>query len=412
MIGEGDLGAAQPERGKEDRMRTPLPTRAQTVLRGATTTTRKTGRLQFIDFTRGVVMAIMAWDHASGFWNSSHHGGEGVMGAMPPFVNLTWFLLRFVSHYCAPTFIFLAGTVLALSAAKRLDNGESQWSVSSHMMKRGIALLILEALVVAPAFGASRFYFGVIACIGVCLIILSVARRLPPIVILTLSLIIVLNHPYLDLGFIPNDTWWGWYLRVIIHEPNSQWPPFTGLYPVIPWIGVMGLGWSLGTHLTGLNGDETKQLKRPLIMAGVSCLVAWFVVRALNGYGNLLPRLGNTAIDWLYVSKYPPSLAFLLWTLGGMCLIMALGLELQDRPNFNGGLTGMIQTFGRNPLFFYLAHLWLYRLRPPGVPRYNFSLPLVPTLGLWLLGLLILWQLCIRYERLKRAHPDSPLKYI
>lgn len=73
------------------------------------------GRLPFIDFSRGIVMALMAWDHVSGFWNVYHHGGEGVMGRRPPFVNLTWFLARFVTHWCAPTFIFLAGAVLVLS---------------------------------------------------------------------------------------------------------------------------------------------------------------------------------------------------------------------------------------------------------------------------------------------------------
>lgn len=162
---------------------------------------RMVGRLPFIDFARGVVMAVMAWDHVSGFWHKLHHGGEGILGRAPPFANLTWFLERFVSHVCAPTFIFLAGTVLALSAAKRLARWESQNSVTLHMIKRGFVLLVLEALVVSPTFGLSWMYFGVIACIGV-------------------SLIIILNHSFLSLDFIPADTPWGWYLRVIIHEPN------------------------------------------------------------------------------------------------------------------------------------------------------------------------------------------------
>ena len=77
-------------------------------------------RMPFIDFARGVVMIVMAWDHVSGFWHRLHHGGEGILGRAPPFYSLTWFLERFVSHWCAPTFIFLAGTVLAISAGKRL----------------------------------------------------------------------------------------------------------------------------------------------------------------------------------------------------------------------------------------------------------------------------------------------------
>jgi uncharacterized membrane protein len=376
------------------------------------TVTSDVGRLPFIDFARGIVMAIMAWDHVSGFWNRWHHGGEGVMGRMPPFINQTWFMARFVSHFCAPTFIFLAGTVLALSTIKRLSRGESQRDVSIRMIKRGGVLLLLEMFVVSAAFGGSPLYFGVIACIGACFIILSVYRRVPTPIILVVSLLIVLGHPFLDLGWIPDTNPIGWYARVIIHEPNSDWPPFTGLYPLLPWLGVMGLGWCFGIHLTRIGTERIKKLKRPLAVVGGVSLVLFFIVRWLNGYGNLLPRQGNTLVDWLYVAKYPPSLAFLLWTLGGMCLFMALGFHLQDRPGFDNNITGIILAFGRNPLFFYLVHLWLYRVRPGWTPRPIFYLDLQTTIAFWLIGLVILWRLCLRYEKLKRSHPDSLLQYI
>lgn len=375
----------------------------------------KFGRLQFIDFARGVVMAIMAWDHVSNFWNELHHGGEGILGRAPPFENLLWFLERFVSHVCAPTFIFLAGTVLALSVAKRLNRGQSQTSVSIHMIKRGLVLLVLEVLLVTSAFGTSWWYFGVIACIGVCLIIFSVYRRLPLVVILTISIIIVLNHSFLNLDFIPNNTAWGWYARVIIHEPNYGWWPYIGLYPIIPWIGVMGLGWSFGGFLASMNPERIIKLKIPLALTGIASIILFFLVRWGNGYGNLLRRPGNTVIDWLYVSKYPPSLAFLLWTLGWMCIYLATGLAFQNQSWFNKGITGVLLTFGRNPLFFYLTHLWLYRLRLPTLRRPGppppFYLEMWQTLLLWLVGLVVLWQLCIRYEKLKRAHPRF-LQYI
>jgi uncharacterized membrane protein len=229
---------------------------------------------------------------------------------------------------------------------------------------------------------------------------------------MALSLIIILNHPYLRLDWIPNDVWWGWYLRVIIHEPNSDWPPFTGLYPIIPWVGVMGLGWVFGGFLSRRDRTQIADLKAPLTVAGVASVALFFVVRWVNGYGNLLERAGDTAMDWLYVSKYPPSLAFFLWTLGGMCLLMALGLHWQGRPKFSEGVTGAILVFGRNPLFFYLTHLWLYRFRLPGAPRPMVNLSLVPTLLFWLVGLVLLWRLCIWSEGVKRAHPDSLLKYI
>ena len=351
------------------------------------------------------------------------------MGTAPTFISLKWFLARFVSHYCAPTFVFLAGTVLAISSSRRVARGESQWSISKHIVIRGIVLLLLEYFSVIPAFGAERFYFGVIACIGVCFIIFSVARLLPRNIILALSLVVVLLHQYIDLSFIPREPNWGWYLRVILHEPNFLRPPYTGLYPIFPWIGVMGLGWVFGTYLNGLSDDQLRGLKRPFLYTGLASIATFFLVRWNNGYGNLLFRTGSHVVDprgnvweipkttseiimdWMYVSKYPPSIAFLLWTLGGMCLMMYLGMRLEERPGYQTGLTGVILAYGRNPLFFYIAHLWLYKLKLPGSMR-TLVLPMFPTLMLWFVGLTVLWWLCLRYEELKRAYPKSILQYI
>lgn len=371
----------------------------------------RSSRLEFIDFTRGVVMAIMAWDHVSGFWNRYHHGGEGLMGSAEPFLNTTWFLARFVSHVSAPTFIFLAGTVLALSTIKRKSRGESDLSISRRMIIRGVLLLIFEAAIVAPAFGSPYLYFGVIASIGLSFIILSLGRKLPVPVILAISLFIVLNHQFLNLDFIPTDVGWGHYLRVIIHEPSFEWPPYVGLYPIIPWLGVMGLGWTFGSVLSNYDTEKIKGLKSPLRKIGYLFIFLFFIVRAVNGYGNLLPRQGWSLIDWLYVSKYPPSVAFLLWGLGGMSLFMSYGFSLQEKGSLNKGISGMLMVFGRVPLFFYLTHLWLYRLRLPGVQSPPFYLPMVPTLGLWVLGLVVLNELCKRYWIFKRKYPRI-LQYI
>ena len=369
------------------------------------------GRLQFIDFTRGLVMAIMAWDHVSGFWNQFHQGGEGVMGAMRPFMNTTWFLVRFVSHYCAPTFIFLAGTVLAISTIKRESRGESQLDISGRIIIRGIVLLVAEILIVSPAFGTPWAYFGVIACIGLNFIIFSVARKLPNWVILAFSLLIVFNHNFINLDFIPNDVAWGHYLRVIIHEPNFEMRTWVGLYPILPWLGVMGIGWVFGSTISSYTPEQIKGLEQPLRKIGLASIATFFLVRGINGYGNLLPRQGWSLVDWLYVSKYPPSQAFLLWSLGGMCLFMSYALKNKGKSTFNTGITGVLNQYGRVPLFFYLTHLWLYRLRLPGAPG-MFYMPMTPTIALWVLGLWVLYELCKRYEVLKRKHRGSVLQYI
>jgi len=374
--------------------------------------TVKIERLPFIDFTRGTVMMVMAWDHVSSFWHRLHHGGEGILGRAPPFENLVWFLERFVSHWCAPTFIFLAGASLALSTAKRLERGDSQGEVTLHIIKRGLVLLLFEALLVSPAFDLPVYYFGVIACIGAGLIIFSVYRRLPTSVILLLSLFVILNHSFLNLSWIPDTYPWGLYLRVIIHEPNFDGWPYVGLYPLIPWIGVMGLGWCFGSVLPRFESNQMGKLRNSLFFTGLASIALFFAVRLLNGFGNLLLRRGTTIIDWLYVSKYPPSVAFLLWSLGSMCLFLAVGLILQEKPGIGNRLTEAVHDIGKAPLFFYLAHLWLYRMRLPGVMEPPFYLEMYQTFILWLVGLVILWRLTQWYSGVKGRHPRSILRYV
>lgn len=374
------------------------------------------GRLDFLDFARGLVMIIMAWDHISVFWNEHHLGSEGVLGTMKTPYNTTWFLLRFVTHYCAPTFVFLAGTVLAISTKRRIERGDGQWEITAHLIKRGLVLLFLEAMFVSPSFRLPWTYFGVIACIGVCFIIFSVARRLPDKVILIVSLLIVLNHSFLSLDFIPDTVNWGHYLRVILHEPNFRLFPYYGLYPIIPWIGVMGIGWSLGSYLETKSREEITAHRNRILGTGIASIVTFFLVRYFNGYGNLLARNGNTIVDWLYVSKYPPSVAFLLWTLGGMCIFLTIGLLLEERGLKENRFVAGILTIGRNPLFFYITHLWLYRARwpdfTPGRDIPPFYLELFPTLTFWVIGIVVLWYMCREYEKLKRKYPKPILQYI
>jgi len=374
------------------------------------------GRYRFIDFTRGVVMIIMAWDHIAGFW-TRYHSGKTLIGKAPFPTVLVWYMSRFITHYCAPTFIFIAGTSLAISATKRLSHGEPRRDVSLRMVKRGVVLILLQLLIINPAWEIygnhpSSFLFAILACIGACLIIFSLLWRLPQKAVLALSLLIILNHPFLKLNWIPDDIWWGHYLRVIIHEPGYDWWPFTGRYPIIPWLGVMGLGWVFGLLLVEVKPSQIHALKVPLTVVGVASSALFLVVRLFNGYGNLRPRVDNSLWEWLWLAKYPPSLAFLLWTLGGMCIIMAVGLHLEGRVGYGWGLTGFTLTLGRNPLFFYVVHLWLYRFRLPLTSPPNFRLPIVPTLIFWLAGLFVLWRLCIRYEAVKGRYPNSILQYV
>jgi uncharacterized membrane protein len=360
-------------------------------------------RLSFIDLTRGFVMILMAWDHVTGFWNRTHMGLEGVIPARNPSLDTVTFLSRFITHWCAPTFVFLAGTSLALSTVKRLKRGDSQRSISLHILTRGIVLVALEWLIVSPAFDLPVFNVQVIACIGFCLIVFSVFRLLPTPAVLGSSLLILLNRQWLDLSWIP-ATPLGVYIRAVINEPLIQGGFSTVIYPVLPWLGVMGLGWVFGVYLTGLETSRLAGLKRPLAIAGAASLLLFTVVRYSNGYGNLVRRWSDNPLDWLYLSKYPPDIAFLLWTLGGMCLFLAAGIVFTEREWLKSRVVSAVATIGMVPLFFYVAHLWLYRLRLPGQPA-PFYLDYPQTAVVWLVGLAILWLVSAKYQIVKRLHP-------
>ena len=357
-------------------------------------------------------MALMAWDHVATFWWPQHYGGEGLGGVFPYLgADLIPFMSRFITHFCAPTFFFLSGASIAISTARRLHRGESQRDISLYLIKRAGVLILLMVLIEGNAFGLSPLYFGVLGCFAACFIMFSVFRRLPWQVILIVSTVIVVFHQLLDLSFIPRAEIW-LLLRLYLHEPSLDYPPFQVLYPVIPWIGVMGLGWCFGVLLSRLDKERIKKLMIPIVLTGGASIIAFIIIRWLNGFGNLVLRYGNTLEAWLAFSKYPPDLAFLTITLGGMCLLLALGLLIEDKSWFSGGVTGVLLVFGRTPLFFYVTHLVLYRVRPFYMTQPLFTVNLPFAIMFWLIGLLILWRLCLRYERYKRAHPESLLQYI
>ena len=356
-------------------------------------------------------MMLMAWDHVTGFWNNVHGGLEGIVKIRQSNLDFLHFMSRFITHFCAPTFIFLAGTSIALMSKSRLERGQSEKDISFHLLIRGLLLIALDFILVAPSFDLPYLAFGVLACIGACMVVFSFVRRLPSDVILLVSLFIILNHEFLDLSFIPDTVVWGHYLRVIIHEPGFDWVPYVGFYPVIPWIGVMGIGYWFGTILNGLSKKGVEDLKIPLSGMGLFSVGLFILLRYLNNYGNLVYRWSDNMLDWLFLSKYPPSLSFLLWSLGFMCMIHVLGLYLMEKGCESNRFVSFVTTFGRNPLFFYLVHLWLYRFRLPGqMPPFYFSLS--QTVAVWGVGLIVLWFLTDKYARFKRVHPTSFLRYI
>lgn len=365
-------------------------------------------RLFAIDAVRGWVMVLMALDHAMAF-SYLHIWAEGFQGTRPnPVPDVAHYLTRFVTHWCAPTFISLAGLSVALYTLSRRSQGLTEAQITRKLVIRGLLLIGLQLTVVnlTWGFGVSKgwnlVYFGVLSCIGSALIVLAFARRLPVRVLTGGSVLLLLLMPFL-LCALPLPPGADHPLLEILLQPDKNgWLAVN--YPALPWLGVMGLGCGLG-FLVGARPERTTRL---FLFLGLLLLALWLPLRLLGGYGNLTPYLGGDWRDLMLMSKYPPSLTFLAWTLGGMALAIAAHHRFAERLRPTR-FWGLVTLFGQTPLFFYVVHLMLYK-----------ALGLLPflrgSLGAaylaWLVGLAVMAPLCYGYRALKRRHPQSVLQYV
>ncbi|MFX0125346.1 MAG: DUF1624 domain-containing protein, partial [Candidatus Hodarchaeota archaeon] len=380
-------------------------------LRTRINTTTPSYRILPIDFVRGVVMVLMALDHASLFWNIGHDAGEGLQGYRPIFTDLFQFMTRFITHYCAPTFIFLAGAGIALSEIKQKEKGLTQQEITFHFIIRGVILLSLAWTLIVWIFQADPLYFGVLACIGVGFIVFAFGRRIPVNAILVLSTCFILLSAFIWLPI-------SGYLNILFQSP--EWP--YGMYPLKPWLGVMGLGYVFGHYLQGENNrDSLNRVATHLTLLGAGLIIFFFILRGTSflkvtlipntGTGwpaNYLPAESLAVEHFFLISKYPPSIVFLLWTLGGMFIVLGLAFYLQSHHWFKKWTKPFV-ILGTTPLYFYCAHLYLYGTIPLLLGQALFPLPI--TLLVWVVGLVTLFPSCVLYREIKNTHPNSWLRY-
>ncbi|MDH4207443.1 MAG: heparan-alpha-glucosaminide N-acetyltransferase domain-containing protein [Anaerolineae bacterium] len=365
-------------------------------------------RLFAIDAVRGWVMIFMALDHAVLF-TYYHISAELFQGkgpdAMPDTLH---YLTRFITHYCAPTFVFLAGLSIALYSLSRRSQGLSEGQITRKLVTRGLLILLLKFTVVnfiwgfGPNSSGALIYFGVLACIGSGMVILAFARRLPAPVLAAGSLLLLLAMPLLlrALPLLPGSD--QPLLEVLLQPSDQGW--IWVYYPILPWLGVMGLGCACGRWL----GERPERTTKFFLALGALLLMAWLPVRLAGTYGNLVPYQAGDWRDFFLMSKYPPSLAFLTCTLGGMSLAIAVHNLLEKRLS-STRFFGLVTLFGRTPLFFYVVHLQLYKLIS--------SKPLLrgdlaKGYLAWLIGLALMVPLCLGYQALKRRYPHSVLQYV
>jgi uncharacterized membrane protein len=303
-------------------------------------------------------MVIMALDHTRDFFHL------GALVSDPTNLETTTpilFFTRFITHYCAPVFVFLAGTSAFLYGNKKTTN-----ELSKFLFSRGVWLIFLELLVNNFLWRFDINYgfihLQVIWAIGFSMICLSILIYLPKNILLAIGIILVAGHNLLD-GIIMEGSSLKSIIWYLLHQQSyfliseNRWIGIT--YPVLPWIGVIVLGYCFGTFYQ--KGYDVTIRKKWLIRLGVGATLLFFILRGINVYGDLAPwshqnNMTYTILSFLNVTKYPPSLAFLLITLGPPMLF------LYATDNYKNKLTNFFIAFGRVPLFYYFLHILIIHL--------------------------------------------------
>lgn len=323
------------------------------------TPTLLTQRLQSIDALRGLVILFMLLDHVrETFFLHRQVSDPMAIDATEP----SLFFSRTLAHLCAPVFVMLTGLSAWLYGEKHQGRGD----VAAFLFKRGLFLVALEFTLVNFAWTfqlpPSVIYLQVIWAIGVSMIALSLLVWLPRAALIALGAIIIAGHNLLDgLHFGAESA-----LHVpwaILHDRGwlelSESLRLRTSYPVLPWIGVIALGYGLGPWFA--RGSEAGQRQHRLLLAGLIALLGFVVLRLVNGYGeapwSTYPTVTQTLMSFFNITKYPPSLLFLALTLGcGLLLLRAFERAGQAR------WISALAVFGAAPMFFYLLHLYVLKL--------------------------------------------------
>jgi len=426
-------------------------------------------RIDSIDLLRGIVMVIMMLDHTRDFVH--RYVFQGFDPTDLAHTSAKLFFTRWITHFCAPVFVFLAGTGIYLQMAR----GKTRREISRFLLTRGLWLIVLEftAVRIAVTFNVDYRFLGgmqVIWVLGVSMIVLAGLIHLPVWAVGAFGTVMIAAHNCLD-RFHVQGGWqgpqspvpsYGAKLWILLHQPFEAFPiagwpsPIVFvLYPIIPWVGVMAAGYAFGSIYLW----EARRRRRALLLAGSIATGLFLVLRTINQYGDpsQWARQGSivfTILSFVNVTKYPPSLLFLLMTLGPALLALAFfekatgdyrshQVEVSkpgDRPPESTSRTGLAAgirnffvTFGRVPLFFYLlqwpaAHFislalhavagkpvgWMFDSEvgiikpfPPGI---GFNLAVV--YACWILGILLLYPLCKWFAGLKARRRDWWLSYL
>ncbi|MEO0470551.1 MAG: heparan-alpha-glucosaminide N-acetyltransferase domain-containing protein [Bacteroidota bacterium] len=382
-------------------------------------------RIESIDLLRGIVMVIMALDHTRDYFHF------GSMISDPTDMETTTpilFFTRFITHFCAPVFVFLAGTSAYLSGQKK-----SRPELSRFLWTRGLWLIVLEIVLNNLIWWFDPLYhfinLQVLWAIGLCMIIMAMLIRLPWKGLFIIGLLILFGHNFLDRiqveGYSPLAILW--YLT---HQfqflPISETRVIGFFYPFLPWLGIMILGYCLGSLY---QKDFPASERKPwLIRMGLGAIFAFGVIRAVNVYGDPVAwevqrNAVYSLLSFINVTKYPPSLLFTLITLGPALLLLVFSEKWKNR------LTDFFLVYGRVPLFYYFLHVlfihtgailgliltgddWRRMILTPHQMFYSgdmttYGYPLGIVYLIWIGVVLLCYPFCKKYMQYKAGNRDK-----
>ncbi|CAH0137504.1 MULTISPECIES: DUF1624 domain-containing protein [unclassified Pedobacter] len=385
-------------------------------------------RILSIDILRGLVMIIMALDHTRDFFHIGAMTGDPLN---PDTTTGMLFFTRWITHFCAPTFVFLSGLSAYLSAQNK-----TAAQASSFLLKRGLWLILIEIVVITFGLTFNPTYnfiiLQVIWAIGSSMIFLGLASRISYKTVLITGLILVFGHNLFNLFPAPTDSNGDLILKIFFTASGTVVPLSANhlvgvFYAILPWTGVMFVGYGVGAWYKKDYAADRRQ--RNLLIVGLLTIFVFISLRLINIYGDPVPRKEHhdffkNLLAFFNVNKYPPSLQYIAMTLGPAMLFLAFTENLSNR------FTRIASVYGAVPFFYYVLHFYLlhtllivvffatghttkeivqvpFWFRPA---TFGFNLPIVYLI--WFCVVAALYLPCRWFKRYKETHQQWWLRYV
>jgi uncharacterized membrane protein len=381
-------------------------------------------RIHSIDIVRGLIMIIMTLDHVRDFLHFPNPSPTNMQTT-----TVLLFFTRWITHFCAPTFVFLSGVSAFLAGQRRSKN-----ELTSFLLKRGLWLMLSDILIITLIFSFDPLYniivLEVLAAIGFGMILLALLIRTPLPFIAAIALIIIFGHNLMDYVVISKGTATATVANMFLTGAASVIPlggkrMIIELYSFIPWSGALLLGYVFGSMYK--NGYNTVKRKKILLISGLTLCALFIILRLVNQYGDpshwmVQRNAAHTLLSFLNASKQPPSLLYMCMTLGPIMILLSLTEKL------SGWIASILEVFGNVPYAYFIGHLIFIRLinlagiLVAGLPMKSteffvwqvdgFGYSLGTTYLLWVFVIVALYFPCKYYGQYKRTHKQWWLSYL